>query len=98
LFVLEEISEGQVYDPRDIQRFNEVDGYALMFIQHGQYGKTFDEKKALRIFHDAMIWRKQNNTYGKFTKDQCLFFKLINFRYFTRTIPSRIHRTTCNLF
>jgi len=36
-----------------------------MFIQHGQYGKTFDEKKALRLFHEAMIWRKQNKAYGK---------------------------------
>jgi hypothetical protein len=44
-----------------------------MFVQHGQYGKTFDEKKALRIFHDAMVWRKENNVYGKFTKDRSLF-------------------------
>ncbi len=44
-----------------------------MFVQHGQYGKAFDEKKALRIFHDAMVWRKENNVYGKFTKDRCLF-------------------------
>jgi hypothetical protein len=36
-----------------------------MFIQHGQYGKTFDEKKALSHFHGAMIWRKQNKNYGK---------------------------------
>ena len=65
-FSLEEISEGLLYDPRDIKRFNEVDGYAMMFVQHGQYGKTFDEKKALKQFHDAMNWRKQNNVYGKF--------------------------------
>jgi hypothetical protein len=36
-----------------------------MFIQHGQYEKTFDTKKALQHFHEAMIWRKQNNVYGK---------------------------------
>ena len=65
VFTLEQISEGQ-YDPRDIQRFNEVDEYALMFVQHGQYGKTFDEKKGFYHFHEAMIWRKQNNAYGKF--------------------------------
>lgn len=58
-----EISEGQVYDPRDIQRFNENDDYAGMFVEHGQYGKTFDEKKALKVFHDAMSWRKANNIY-----------------------------------
>jgi hypothetical protein len=66
LFFLEQISEDQEYDSRDIKRFNEVDEYVLMFIQHGQYGKTFDEKKALRQFHDAMVWRKQNNIYGKY--------------------------------
>ncbi len=66
LISLEQISEGQEYDPRDIQRFNEADGYTLMFIQHGQYGKTFDEKNALRHFHESMIWRKQKNVYGKY--------------------------------
>jgi hypothetical protein len=50
-----------------------------MFVQHGQYGKIFDEKKGLRQFHDAMVWRKQNDAYGKFTKDQYLFFIFINF-------------------
>jgi len=40
-----QITEGQEYDPRDITRFNEVDEYATLFIQHSQYGKTFDEKK-----------------------------------------------------
>ena len=63
-FSLEEISEGLLYDPRDIQRFNENDDYAMMFVQHGQYGTTFDEKRALKIFNDAMVWRKQNNIYG----------------------------------
>lgn len=64
-FTLEEISEGLLFDPRDIKRFNEVDGYAMMFVQHGQYGKAFDEKKALKQFQDAMTWRKQNNVYGR---------------------------------
>ena len=63
---LEQLSEGQQYDARDINRFHEVDEYTFMFIQHGQYGKTFDEQKSLRQFHDAMVWRKQNNVYGKF--------------------------------
>jgi hypothetical protein len=65
LFSLEQINEGEEYDPRDIKRFNEVDEYAQMFIQHAQYGKIFDTKKALQHFHEAMIWRKQNNVYGK---------------------------------
>jgi len=58
-----QISEGKEYDPRDIKRFNEVDEHALMFVQHGQYGKKFDEKDALDTFHEAMKWRKQHNTY-----------------------------------
>jgi hypothetical protein len=37
-----------------------------MFVQHGQYGKTFDEKKGLHQFNEAMVWRKQHNVYGKF--------------------------------
>jgi len=36
-----------------------------MFIEHEQHGKTFDEQKAFRCFNDAMVWRKQNNIYGK---------------------------------
>ncbi|CAF4155821.1 unnamed protein product, partial [Rotaria magnacalcarata] len=30
------ISEGQLYDTRDLERFNTDDAYTLMFIQHGQ--------------------------------------------------------------
>ncbi len=94
---LEQISEGQEFNENDIKRFNEVDGYTLMFIRHGQYGKTFDEQKAFRIFHDAMVWRKQNQTYGEylfhFNKDRCLFSKLNNyyFRYFTLKISSKLY-------
>lgn len=54
-----------MYDARDIQRFNENDDYARMFVEHGQYGKTFDNTKAFKVFHDAMSWRKTNNIYGK---------------------------------
>jgi len=35
-----------------------------MFIQHGQFGSTFDEDRALRIFNGAMSWRKEHNVYG----------------------------------
>lgn len=66
IFILEQISDGEEYDARDIQRFNENDQYPIMFVQHGQYGKTFDDKKALRHFNEAMVWRKQNNVYGKY--------------------------------
>ncbi|CAF0896486.1 unnamed protein product [Adineta ricciae] len=59
----EQINEGQEYDARDIKRFDDVDDYARMFIQHLQYGKTFDEQKAFRIFHETMTWRKQNKVY-----------------------------------
>ncbi|UJR26065.1 hypothetical protein I4U23_007411 [Adineta vaga] len=55
-----QITEGQAYDARDIKRFNEIDEYALMFIQHMQYDKTFDEQKALRIFHEAMFQNYTN--------------------------------------
>ncbi len=65
IFSLENISEGQEYDPKDIQRFNEVDEYTLMFIQHGQFGTSFDQERALRVFNGSMTWRKQNNVYGK---------------------------------
>ncbi|CAF4227009.1 unnamed protein product [Rotaria socialis] len=58
-----EISDDKQFDTNDIKRFNENDDYALMIIQHGQTAKTFDEPKALRCFHDTMIWRKQNNIY-----------------------------------
>ncbi|CAF0777273.1 unnamed protein product [Adineta ricciae] len=58
-----QINEGQEYDARDIKRFDDVDDYARMFIQHLQYGKTFDEQKAFRIFHETMTWRKQNKVY-----------------------------------
>jgi len=62
---LEQISEGQEYDPRDIQRFNDIDEYTLMFIQHGQFNPTFDEDRALRIFDASMKWRKTHHVYGK---------------------------------
>jgi hypothetical protein len=35
-----------------------------MFIQHGQFGLSFDEDRALRIFNSAMNWRKKHNVYG----------------------------------
>ncbi len=64
-FRLEQISEGQAYDARDIQRFNEVDQYTLMFIQHGQFGTSFNQDRALRIFDESLSWRKKQNVYGK---------------------------------
>lgn len=66
IFVLEQISEGQRYDPRDIRRFNEIDEYTTMFIQHGQFSANFDEDRACRIFHAAMSWRKENKVYGNY--------------------------------
>ena len=63
--VVEEIADGQEYDPRDIQRFKEIDEYATMFIQHGQFQAEFDLDRALRIFHGAMTWRKRHHVYGK---------------------------------
>ena len=66
LFYLEQISDGQEYDSRDLKRFNELDEYTLMFIQHGQHETVFNERKAFRYFHEAMTWRKQNNVYGTF--------------------------------
>jgi hypothetical protein len=61
----EKIAEGQEYDARDIQRFNEQDEYTLRFIQHGQFGTSFDQDRALRVFNGTMRWRKNNNVYGK---------------------------------
>lgn len=61
-----------------------------MFIEHGQFGSTFDEDRALRVFNTAMEWRKKNNVYGKkkTTTDEIICF-LINilthcYRYFYR--------------
>jgi hypothetical protein len=74
-FLLEQINEGQEYDPRDIQRFNEIDDYTLMFIQHGQFGTSFDEDRALRIFNASMSWRKKHNVYGSISiKKELIFF------------------------
>lgn len=64
LFYSEEISENTIFNANDIKRFNEIDDYASMFIKHAKHGKAFDLKRAFRIFHDAMIWRKQSNIYG----------------------------------
>jgi hypothetical protein len=36
-----------------------------MFIQHGQFGATFDQDRALRVFNGAMSWRKTNQVFGK---------------------------------
>jgi hypothetical protein len=35
-----------------------------MFIQHGQFGTSFDEDRALRIFNASMTWRKEHDVYG----------------------------------
>jgi hypothetical protein len=35
-----------------------------MFIQHGQFGTSFNQDRALRIFNASMRWRKNNNVYG----------------------------------
>ncbi|CAF0933238.1 unnamed protein product [Rotaria sordida] len=58
-----QISEGQLYDARDIERFNTVDLYTLMFIQHGQFGTSFNQERALHVFNAAMSWRKRHNVY-----------------------------------
>jgi len=78
-----QISEGQLYDARDIQRFNEIDDYTLMFIQHGQFGTSFDQERALRIFDGSMSWRKRHNVYDISTNEfpaeyfdrQAIYFK-----------------------
>ncbi|CAF1035704.1 unnamed protein product, partial [Didymodactylos carnosus] len=58
----EEIAAGN-YDHRDIQRFNEIDDYTNMFIQHAQFSEKFNEQRALEVFNLAMIWRKNNSVY-----------------------------------
>ncbi|UJR22873.1 hypothetical protein I4U23_025902 [Adineta vaga] len=58
-----EIAQGELFDARDLQRFNENDEYTLMFIQHGQFGTTFDQDRALRVFNDSLAWRKRHNVY-----------------------------------
>jgi hypothetical protein len=57
--------DGNEYDERDLARFNQIDAYTLMFIQHGQFKSTFDQERALKIFHDSMSWRKQHQVYGR---------------------------------
>lgn len=64
---LEQIEEGQLYDPRDLQRFNEIDEYTMMFIRHGQFGATFDEDRAMSVFNASLSWRKEHHVYGKET-------------------------------
>ncbi len=36
-----------------------------MFIQHGQFGTSFNQDRALRIFDESLSWRKKQNVYGK---------------------------------
>ncbi|CAF3610991.1 unnamed protein product [Rotaria sordida] len=64
-----EINENELYDPHDIQRFNEVDEYTLMYIQHGQFGPDFDADRALQIFNISMSWRKSHNVYDVSTNE-----------------------------
>ena len=52
--VVEEIADGHEFDPRDIQRFRDIDEYATMFLQHGQLQSEFDLDRALRIF--KAVW------------------------------------------
>lgn len=67
MYCLEEIAEGQLYDARDLERFNTNDAYTLMFIQHGQFGTTFNEGRALHCFNGSLSWRKTHNVFGKTT-------------------------------
>ncbi|CAF4688149.1 unnamed protein product [Rotaria sp. Silwood1] len=64
-----EINEDERYDPRDIQRFNEIDEYTLMFIQHAQFGPNFNEDLAFRVFNASMSWRKKHNVYDVSTNE-----------------------------
>jgi hypothetical protein len=36
-----------------------------MFIQHGQFGASFDQDRALRVFNGSLSWRKRHHVYGK---------------------------------
>ncbi|CAF1345645.1 unnamed protein product [Rotaria magnacalcarata] len=63
------ISEGQLYDTRDLERFNTDDAYTLMFIQHGQFGTTFNEERALGCFDGSFSWRKRHNVYDISTNE-----------------------------
>ena len=96
---IEHIAEGVEYDARDIERFRTVDEYATMFIQYGQYGKTFDEAKALQQFHDVMHWRQQNKAYGKRSRtahscqpSRSQTFPPINFQPITFNVEESITR------
>lgn len=59
-----EFIEDNVYDERDIERFNKNNEYTLMFIRHGQYEDKFNQIKSLQYFNESMIWRKENQVYG----------------------------------
>ncbi|CAF4870001.1 unnamed protein product [Rotaria sp. Silwood1] len=64
-----QISEGQLYDTRDIERFNTIDPYTLMYIQHGQFGTSFNQERALNFFNGSMSWRKRHNVYDISTNE-----------------------------
>lgn len=99
-FSLEQITEDHRYDPRDIQRFNELDAYTLMFIQHGQLGSSFDQDRALSVFDGSMSWRKRHDVHGirRFAIEKKRLTKVLFGRYFCQCISSGVFRSTCDLF
>ncbi|CAF2906770.1 unnamed protein product [Rotaria sp. Silwood2] len=64
-----QISEGQLYDARDIERFNTIDAYTVMFIQHGQFSTSFNQERALSTFNGSMSWRKRHNVHDISTSE-----------------------------
>jgi len=74
-----------LFNADDLKRFNEVDEYTLMFIQHGQFGTSFNQDRALRVFEGSLSWRKRHNVFGKneLLKLSIEFF-VLNFRYFDK--------------
>jgi hypothetical protein len=47
-----------------------------MFIQHGQFGTSFDQERALRVFNGSLSWRKRHNVYGN---DNLFIYEKKNF-------------------
>lgn len=88
----EQINDEHLYDPRDVQRFNDADEYATMFIQHGQLGATFDEQRALHVWNASLTWRKEQRVYGRVSQRSVrVNIHLLVYRHFSP-------RVSCQLF
>ena len=70
-----------------------------MFIQHGQFGSSFDQDRAFNVFNGAMSWRKRHDVHGRHFGNKSNGLLSFSFdRYFDKCISNRLFRSTGDLF